>query len=719
MPFDQKTRELRIKGLGSETDFLLTSFSATEGVSRLFLIQIEILSLNVNLTAKDVIGKPLTLEVADKNFDDRSDNAVQYFHAYANRFGIGGVSPHNGPDGEPARIYTIELVPWVWFLTQTARSHIFFPDREEKSIHDVIEDVLNRPIHAENTWSFQGADDLKSRMVKHCVQYRETDFNFLSRILEQYGAYYYFQHSNGKHELIISTTPTTSDCRESSAKFLHTGENCILSWSHSYAFVTGNYVHTDYNFETPLDDLASKSSKIGTLVPDVESYEIYDFPGEFPDKGVGEDEARIRQEEEEASHSTVQGSSTYRSFSSGHKFKLTTHIENESQGETGEYMLTSVQHYASEPFANEQPGVEYSNSFTCIPASVRYRPPRVTPKPIISGIQTAVVTGPDGEEIYTDKYGRIKVFFHWDRETRPIRITEGENCSCWVRVAHSMAGRGYGFVAIPRINQEVIIEFLEGDPDQPLCIGSVYNGDQMPHYDPVEHKTRTYFKSNSSPGGDGFNELYFEDKADEERIYIHAEKDFDRRVKNHSTDHIGGNMHLIVGRDEADSGGEVVIDIEKSIKQSVGPYGIHYTNEGDEKKETSGSQHLTVAGDWNSKANSISQEAAMHTHSKAGMNYAAEAGMEMHLKAGMNLVLEAGLQFTMKAGGNSIVIGPSGVSITSSGLVTINGSLVNINSGPGAPAGSGGGCNPKAPEKPDKAKPNEAVREKTGQKSID
>ena len=725
MAFDQKTRSLRIKAsdLGPDDQMILTSVSGSESISRLFSFQIEFLSLDLGLTPDMVIGKPVTIEAAEKNVGNRGDADVRYFHGYINRFSAGSAAPEKAADGEPCKIYTAEIVPWVWFLTQKAQSHIFFPDEQEKSVHDVIEEVLNRPVHtSKSNWEFKGADDLKNRKMEHCVQYRETDFNFVSRILEQFGAYYYFEHSDGDHKLIISTKPATAECKDSKAEFRRNDEQCIKSWLHSFEFVTGNYEHADYNFETPLDNLNSDSPKVGTLVPESADYTIYDFPGEFPDKGVGSTEARIRQEEEEVPHSTIQGTSGYRSFSPGHKFKLTYHPEEDGSfvkgenSEKGEYMLTSVHHHASEPYLDGS-GSEYSNSFSCIPAAVRYRPPRITPKPIVSGIQTAVVTGPSGEEIYTDKYGRIKVFFHWDRETRKIKGDQGENCSCWVRVAQGMAGREYGFMALPRIGQEVVIDFLEGDPDQPLCVGSVYNADQMPHYNPEEHKTRTYFKTNSSPGGDGFNELFFEDKANKEMVFLHAERDHDRRIKRNSTEHVGGNMHLIVGRDEMDIGGEVAIDIENKLMRSVGEDGIEFTNEGDEKKLTEGSQHLSVTGDWNAVASNISAEAQMDTNSKAGMNYAMEAGMNMHIKAGMALVIESGMQLTMKVGGNSVVIGPTGVSITSSALVTINGSMVNINSGPGAPAGSGSGCSPTPPEEPEKAEPNEAHREESGQKS--
>lgn len=360
--------------------------------------------------------------------------------------------------------------------------------------------------------------------------------------------------------------------------------------------------------------------------------------------------------------------------------------------------------------------MQYSNSFTCIPAKYAFRPARLTAKPIVSGVQTGVVTGPKDEEIYTDEYGRVKVFFHWDRETRKIKNSEGENCSCWVRVAQRMAGRKWGFMAVPRIGQEVVVEFLEGDPDRPLIVGSVYNSDQMPHYDPKEHKTRTYFKTNSTKGGEGFNELMFEDLADKEMIFIHAEKDIDTRVKNCSREHIGGNMHLIVGRDEAETGGEVEIDIENKLKRSVGSEGIEFTNEGDELKQTCGSQHLTVDGDWNSRASNISQDAGMEFHSRSATNYGIEAGVNMHVKAGTALVVEAGAQLTLKAGGSSIVINAGGVTIKGP-IVTLDGGMTKINSGPGSPAGSGAGCSPTSPEVPEVAEPDQAHREKSGQKS--
>ncbi|MCP4478597.1 MAG: type VI secretion system tip protein VgrG [Planctomycetaceae bacterium] len=717
MSFDQSTRSLKMRGLGPDDNFLLTSLSGREAISKLFSFQIEFLSTNLALTAKDVIAKPITLEVAEKNVGDRGDADQRFFHGYIYRFSSGSIAETNSDSKTPSRIYTAEVVPWLWFLTQTAQSHIFFPSKSDKTIYDVIEEVLNRPTHTKNNWEFRDASDLKDFKVEHCVQYRETDFNFISRLLEQYGAYYYFEHSDGDHKLVITTKPTSSVCKGKKFKLQSNKSEAIQSWLHSFEFASGQYEHSDFNFETPLDDLSGNSTKISELVTSSADYAVYDHPGEFSDQGTAKSVARIRQEEEETAHSLVQGRGGVRHFTSGHKFELAEHPDENSKDELGEYLLTAVQHFATEPFLDGETGLSYTNSFSCIPSSVRYRPPRLTPKPIISGAQTATVTGPAGQEIYTDKYGRIKVHFHWDRETRKSKSQSGENCSCWVRVAQAMAGRKYGFMAIPRINHEVVIEFIEGDPDRPICVGSVYNADQPPHYDPETHSTRTYLKTNSSPGGQGFNELFFEDKAGDERVFIHAEKNYDRRVKNSSTETIGGNVNLTVGHEDAEYGGEVAIDIEKKLMRSVGLDGIEFTNEGDEKRHTEGSHHLTVDGDWNSAADSISVDASRDINAKAGMNYGMEAGMNFHIKAGTALVIESGTQLTLKVGGNAVVIDPSGVSITSSAMVNINGSLVKVNSGPGSPAGSGAGCSVQKPDQPEKATPAAAHREQSGQKS--
>ena len=309
----------------------------------------------------------------------------------------------------------------------------------------------------------------------------------------------------------------------------------------------------------------------------------------------------------------------------------------------------------------------YSCSFTAIDANEPFRAARITPKPSIPGPQTAIVVGQSGEEIYTDEYGRVKVLFHWDRYGKA-----DENSSCWIRVAQVWAGKNWGAMYIPRIGQEVVVEFLEGDPDRPIITGRVYNGQAMPPYELPSEKTKSTLKSNSSKGGKGFNEIRYEDKKGDEQIFIHAEKNEDVRVKNDSFEWIGNERHLIVKKDQLE--------------------------------EVKGDKHLTVKGDQNEKINgTISVNAGMDMQQKVGMNHALEAGMEVHIKGGMKVIIEAGMQLSLKAGPSFVDLGPAGVSIS--------GPMVMINSG-GA-AGAGSGCSPdaaKLPKEADTAEPGQVSK---------
>jgi type VI secretion system Vgr family protein len=404
-------------------------------------------------------------------------------------------------------------------------------------------------------------------------------------------------------------------------------------------------------------------------------------------------------------------------------------------------MLTSVQHSATQPseFVSGEGGTaseaSYNNSFTCIAADIIFRAPRITPKAIVQGPQTAVVVGPKGEEIFTDKFGRVKVQFHWDREGK-----KDENSSCWMRVAQIWAGKRWGASFWPRIGQEVIVDFLEGDPDQPIIVGSVYNAEQMPPYlgegPDSKHKNDNKvagIKSNSTKGGVGFNEWRFDDTKDKEQIFIHAERNMDVRVKNenmeriishrhlivgnekdgkksgdqremvyqdkhmkvhrHQIEHIGGNMELLIGKGDEGSG-SLDINIAGKKTETIGGDNDYHLK-GERKEKIDGSTSLTVGG---------SQQ------EKVGTKHALEAGQEIHLKAGMKVIIEAGVQLTIKGPGGFVDIGPSGV--------TIQGTMVLINSG-GA-AGSGSGSSPATPKDAKEAKPTEptvADDAKTGQKS--
>ena len=455
-------------------------------------------------------------------------------------------------------------------------------------------------------------------------------------------------------------------------------------------------------------------------------------PNDYVQKEDGRAEATRRMEAEEVRFNTVIGASSCKTMTSGFAFKLSKHHNlNAEQGKS--YLLTSVSHFATQPgpYTGSTTVSSYTNKFVCVPREMQYRPARNAPNPVLASIQTAVVVGPKGEEIYTDEYGRVKVQFHWDREGK-----RDENTSCWIRCQQNVAGKSWGFMALPRVGQEVVVDFIEGDPDRPLITGCVYNGEQMPHYKLPDEKTKTYIKTNSTTGGDGHNELMFEDRAKEERVYIHAQKDMDVRVlndskerifgnrhqiigwekdgkkggdqreliyedkhlnvKRHQFDHIEGNMQVLIGEGEAKEGGNLDLVVEKQKSEHV-----------------QGDSHLIINGKYNQKLDGgISQTIGGDSHSKVGGNIAQEAGAmgEIHLKAGMKIIIEAGMQLSLVGPGGFIDIGPSGV--------TIQGIMVNINSG--GSKGSGKGCKPekaKEAKKAAPAKPEIAHNSKSGSKS--
>src|SRR5262249_3688178 len=431
----------------------------------------------------------------------------------------------------------------------------------------------------------------------------------------------------------------------------------VYDWQMTQEFRSGAFNHTDYNFETPLISL--ESGVRGGNNP----FEIYDYPGEYEKRSEGETYAGIRFEEERAHAKVVSGASYCRGFEVGCKFDLKEHDRSDQDGQ---YVLTSISHSASagNPETGDEMTIDYTNNFTCIPFATAFRPARVTPKPLMQGTQTAVVVGRAGEEIYVDKYGRVKVQFFWDRDGKV-----DEKSSCWVRVSQNWAGKRWGIAFWPRIGQEVIVDFLEGDPDRPIIVGRVYNAEQMPPYELPGEMTKSTVKTYTSKGGGGFNEIRFEDKKGSEQIFIHAQKNQDVRVKSNVFETIGASRNLIVG--------------------------------GDQLEDVSGDKHLHVKGNLNEKVDeTVSLQAGLDLQVKVTKNYALDAGIEIHLKAGTNFVIESGATLTLKVGGNFININSAGI--------FIKGTMVFINSG-GA-AGSGSGASPEDPKKPaeaDKADPGE------------
>ncbi len=766
MGFHQDEKLIKmISALGGDNVFV-TSFSGQETISRLFSYHVDFLCLNLELTAEDIVGKVVTIELEIRD-EKGTVKAPRVFSGRVNRMRAGYLGSNSDLE---YRAYSIEIVPDFWFLTQASDCKLWV-DTKIKDIFDQRLEPL--PFRLDVT---SKAFDTP---LEQCVQYRETDFNFISRLAEQHGVYYYFEHKESETKVVFSDKKNYPSCQGDSVIFpgntSSITDNCINSWEHAYEIVPKGWVHTDYNFKHPLSSLKSNTPTLHTDPPcPIGRSEMFDFPGEYAAKPNGTELSKGHQEELEVAVDVVDASSTCKTFNAGYTFKLDNRADSPiGASEEGEYLITSISHSASQPFMGAGDEAHYSNSFSCIPSDTAFRPARTTPKPVISGVQTAVVTGPAGEEIYTDEFGRVKVFFHWDRERR---TKEGHSfpaeSSMWVRCAQNVAGRKWGFMAIPRVGQEVVVEFLEGDPDRPLITGGVYNTDQPPHYDPRDHKTRTYIKTNSTKGGEGFNELMFDDLHDKELVFVHAQKNMDVRVLNDSTEIILGSRHQVIGTDngekktgdqsetvmndkhlnikkdqhekiegnyflavghgDADSPGKFHLAVETAYYRQVGVEGVHCINEGDEKRavaqnysldvsndrkeKVGGTFGLKTTGDFDVASANISSDAQQNINNKAGMDYAVEGGMNVHIKGGLNVVIEAGIQLTLKVGGSFVAIGPAGVDIS--------GPMVKINSG-GA-AGGGGGCSPNAPSSTDFPDDTEqpalletliAHNESTGQKS--
>jgi type VI secretion system secreted protein VgrG len=687
----QQNRDFAIKTALGEDDLLLRRATISEYLGRPFQIVAELLSEEPEINFDDVVGKTAHIRVS------RGDEDIRYFHGYVSRF------QQVEQENDFAR-YSLTLVPWLWFLTRTADCRIF----QGKTAVDIIKQVFKDA----------GFTDFKDSLVgscptrDYCVQYRETDFNFVSRLMEEEGIYYFFQHEKEKHTLVLANAKSAhapfGEYKEIAyrprSEALGDSE-CISDWVMEKSVQPGAFVHTDYDFEKPKSNLLTNSTIKRQHA--MAEFEIYDYPGEYVANSDGERSAKIRIEELQSRHEIFHGQTTARGVCNGSLFSLKDHARGD---QNREYLVigTEMQLDAGPYEAGQEGDTKsfLSCSLTAIDSSRPYRSQRATPKPLIQGPQTAVVTGKSGEEIWPDKYGRVKVQFHWDREGK-----FDENSSCWIRVAQVWAGKQWGAMHIPRMGQEVIVEFLEGDPDRPIITGRVYNADQTVPYELPADKTQSGIKSRSSKEGTGnhFNEIRFEDKKGEENVFIQAQKDHDLLVKNDLREKVGG------GDDGSAAEGSRHLLVKKDQKEKV-EGNKHQTVVGDQMRKVDGADHLTVGGDQavkvggdanldaamnlNAEAGQkISIKAGTDLHEKTGMNYGLDAGMAIHLKAGMNIVIEGSVQVSLKAGPSFVDIGPAGVSIS--------GPMVMINSG-GA-AGSGGGSSPtaplaaKSPEEPDEA----------------
>lgn len=609
-------------------DLKVTGFTGTEGISALFEFRVELCSDHPDVDPTTIVAKPALLEISGSSGSRYVNGIVRSFE----RTGAGVGLTH----------YTAIVVPLHWLLTKRYKSRIFQEHNcPDMTVPGVITKVLTDAGVPADSYRLA----LQGEYAEHeyIVQYRESEMDFISRLMEQEGIFCFFEHGADGHKMALgdgavahTPTPKEHTFRFRDPRGMTTEQNAeyVFSLHDRQEIQFGAVALQDYNFQQPrLDLLAPAAGDQFT------SLEHSDYPGQYTDRGVGDRYAQIRLEEFLSTRRVQELRAAVRALIPGYKFMLEEHpIEAFNH----EYLVTRIAHTATQPQSAQEEaggarGIEYLAEVQAIPSDVPFRPTRKTPKPIVQGSQTAIVVGPESEEIYTDKYGRVKVQFHWDREG-----AYDENSSRWIRVSQGAAGGQYGMMFLPRVGQEVVVDFLEGDPDCPLITGRVYNGDQMPPYALPDHKTRSVIKTNSSKGGGGTNEICFEDKKDGEQILIYAQKDWHVRVNNDCVENIDHDRHTTIKENDH----ELVrksrsSDISLDLSQRIG-----------------GKKSLEVKGDVAEKFLS---------------NHYQNVARDCYLKVDNELVIEAGKKLTIKAGGNFLVIDEKSL--------TMLATMMNLNSG--------------------------------------
>lgn len=521
--FTQETRIWKLWAPLSKDTLFLDSFNGYEGISKIFKYSLRVKSTNNNIKLDNFVGKNVTIEITLADGKSRYLNGFLVTFKWAYKADV-------------FTYYDATFVPWLWMLQEQVDCRVF----KDLSVPEIVQTIFEKYKIAH----FRNSLHREYKKLEQTVQYNESDFKFVSRLMEREGIFYFFEHEANRHTLVMADN--ISDFQDnpfqptlSCKPIIDDGSEALVSdFDFEQELRSGKYTLRDYNFENPSLDLTSQVNG-----RDERHYEIYHYPGKFSTKEEGDQLVVTRIEEEEVPLEKITGSTSSRGLMSAHRFELDGHDRSDFNRQ---YLITTLLHegkIGSNYSSSEKSGHFYKNHFEAIPYPTNYRPPRLTPIPHILSTQTAKVVGPANEEIYTDKYGRIKVQFYWDRLGK-----FDENSSCWIRVGSAASGSQYGEISIPRVGMEVIVAFLEGDPDRPLVIGTVFNAENMPNYGLPKNKTKVSWKYKSTPKGSSanFNELSFENKKGSELISIHAEKDFTTTAKNNVTKSVGKNEAITV-----------------------------------------------------------------------------------------------------------------------------------------------------------------------------
>jgi len=612
MPATQAHRQVSVTSALGADILLFHSMSGSDQLGRLSEYRVQLLSTRNDVSIADVLGKTMGIHVELPN------EGVRHYNGIVTRF------CSTGWKGEFFS-YEATVHPWLWLLTRSSNCRIF----QELSVIDIVRSVCNDAVYGSLVDLSVTALSGTYEALPYCVQYRETDFNFVCRLLENAGIYFFFTHDAVKHTMVLADSYGAHARIDGYEKVEFADRDgrkkddteSVFAWSAGGAIVSGSYTLDDFDFEK------AAGSTSGALLTKVDiaaaftqpAYELYDYPGAYVSAAAGRVLARGRMESVHGQGEQIDADTNARGLFAGGLFSL---VEHPREDQNREYLVTRARYnIVGDTYGSSGAPVpmSFDCSFSAIGREHSYRPQPITRKPVVQGPQTAIVVGKAGEEIWTDRYGRVKVQFHWDRLGQ-----DDERSSCWVRVSQSWAGKGWGAIFIPRIGMEVIVSFLEGDPDRPLVTGCVYNSDAMPPYPLPAGQTRSTIKTNSSKGGAGFNELRFEDKKGVEEVFVHAERDFNRVVKNNDT--------LKVGFETADKG-----------DQSIGI-------KNDQTLEVGNDQTITVTHD----------QTVTVTHDQA-----VKIDGKQAVKVGTTIVIEAGTSIELKVGGSSIKIEAAKITIKS------------------------------------------------------
>ena len=591
--------------LNGRTDFEVYAFTGRETICRPYEFTLELVHSSSREELAPFIGAPALLTIADRSGQGR---LVHGLVREMKRLRRGNHLTH----------YECVIVPRLWFLEQTRNHRIF----QHKSVPEIITRILGEQNFTAESFAFKCFHKYPSR--EYCVQYGESDLHFISRLCEEEGIYYYFEHSENGHCLCFSDMPGgpriggESDLRYFPGSGQPADTAVVSRLALRSQSVSDRATLRDWNFITPSSILESSESEPDSKKAPAASgmrHDVYRYPYLHDVRNEGDRYARLQLLRQITMQTAIELEADVSRFLPGFTFSLHGHDREEVNAG---WWVAGVTHRGEQPqvLEHEAPdrGLLYASTLIAVPEGVRYVPETAHPKNRIMGAQTALVTGPAGEEIHPDKYGRVKVQFFWDREG-----DRDENTSCWIRVAQGWAGTEFGTLAIPRVGHEVIVTFLEGDPDRPVITGRVHHGGNMPAYELPDHKTRTVLRSMSSPGDDGprgFNEFRIEDKSGEEEIYVHAEKDVNIHVKNDWKKHILRDRHQTMERNACD---EIQGETHVILKDQ-------------RKTELFSADHLTVHAD---------------SHATVEQQWLMKAGSDIHVDTGQRMLVDAGSELTV------------------------------------------------------------------------